>query len=88
LGERIVIEEINGENDLIDLENTNPNKRAIHIHGGMEHNLVGYAKYYSCGSTKITINNKFTRKIDHIEEIFKYIVDVRNKLYFELGTVV
>jgi len=25
LGERIAIEEINGEDDLIDLENTNPN---------------------------------------------------------------
>jgi hypothetical protein len=26
-------------------------KRAIHIHGRMEHNMVRYAKYYSCGST-------------------------------------
>jgi hypothetical protein len=26
-------------------------KKAIHINGGMEHNLAGYAKYYSCGNT-------------------------------------
>ncbi len=33
--------------------NKSPNRRAIHIYGGMEHNLVGYDKYYSYGSTKI-----------------------------------
>jgi hypothetical protein len=39
-----VVEKINGGDNSIDFENTNPNKRAIHIHGGMEHNLVEYAK--------------------------------------------
>jgi len=29
-----------GQDNSIDLKNTNPNQRAIHIHGGMEHNLV------------------------------------------------
>jgi len=42
-----VVEAINGEDNSIDLENTNLYRRAIHIHGGMEHNLAGYAKYYS-----------------------------------------
>jgi hypothetical protein len=35
----------------IDSKNIDPYRRAIHIHGGMEHNLAKYAKYYSCGST-------------------------------------
>jgi hypothetical protein len=39
LGERKIIEEINGGDNLRDSENTNPTKRAIHIHGRMEHNL-------------------------------------------------
>jgi hypothetical protein len=42
------IKEINGGNN--STENTNLDKRAIHIQGGMEHNLARYAKYYSCGS--------------------------------------
>jgi len=33
-------------NNSIALENTNLKKRAIHIHGRMEHNLVGYTNYY------------------------------------------
>jgi hypothetical protein len=41
--------------------NINLNKKAIHIHGGMEHNLAGDAKYYSCGNTKILGSNAFTR---------------------------
>jgi hypothetical protein len=36
---------INGGDNTIDLKNTKLNKRAIHIHGGMEHNLAKYAKY-------------------------------------------
>jgi hypothetical protein len=44
LGERKMVEEINGGNNSTDSENTNPNKR-------MEQNLVGSTKYYSCGST-------------------------------------
>jgi hypothetical protein len=45
-----MVEKANGANNSIDFENTNPNRRAIHIHGGMEHNLGEYAKYYSCES--------------------------------------
>jgi hypothetical protein len=37
------IEEVNGGDNSIDSEYSNPDRRAIHIHGGMEHNLVGYA---------------------------------------------
>jgi hypothetical protein len=43
LGERI-IEEVNGGDNS---KNTNLDRRAIHIHGRMEHNLVGYTNYYS-----------------------------------------
>jgi len=46
-----LIEEANGGDNSIDSKYIDPIKRVIHIHGGMEHNLVGYAKYYSCGST-------------------------------------
>jgi hypothetical protein len=42
-----MVEEINGGDNSNHLEKTNLVKRAIHIHGGMEHNLAGYAKYYS-----------------------------------------
>jgi hypothetical protein len=31
----------------------------------MEHNLPEYAKYYSCGCTKISKSSEFTREIDH-----------------------
>jgi hypothetical protein len=46
-----VVEEVNGGDNSKDSKNTNPNIRAIHIHGRMEHNLVKYAKYYSYGRT-------------------------------------
>jgi len=49
-----MVEEVNRGDNSIDSKKTNLDKRVIHIHGGMEHNLVGYAKYYSCGSTKIS----------------------------------
>jgi hypothetical protein len=70
-----MVEEINGGDNSTNLENTNPNpnKRAIHIHGGMEHNLAGYAKYYSYRSTKISRSNEFTRKIDYnIKDFSRY----------------
>ncbi len=49
--EKKVVEIVYGGGNSTDSENTNPNQRAIHIHGGMEHNLVEYAKYYFCGCT-------------------------------------
>jgi hypothetical protein len=36
----------------------------------MEHNLARYAKYYSCGSTKILGNNEFIKEIDHCKRYF------------------
>jgi hypothetical protein len=48
-----MIEKINGGDNSTNSENTNPNKRAIHIHGGMEHNMARYAKCYSFKDTKI-----------------------------------
>jgi hypothetical protein len=46
-----LVEEVNGGDNSTDSKDIDPIKRAIHIHGGMEHNLVRYAKYYSYGST-------------------------------------
>jgi hypothetical protein len=51
MGKKRIVEEVNGGDNSIDSKNTNPTKKAIHIHGGMEHNLVRYVKYYSYGST-------------------------------------
>jgi hypothetical protein len=48
-----------------DFKNTNPDRRAIHIHGGMKHNLAGYAKYYYCRNTQILGGSEFIRKFDY-----------------------
>jgi hypothetical protein len=60
-----MVEEVNGGDNSTNLEDTDPAKSAINIHGGMEHNLFGYAKYYFYGSTKISGCNKFTRKFNY-----------------------
>jgi hypothetical protein len=65
-----MVQEVNGGDNSIDSKNTNLDKRAIHIHGRMEHNLVGYAKYYSYKNTEISRGNEFTRKIDYIRRDF------------------
>ncbi len=57
-----MVEEVNGGNNSINSKNTDPERKAIHIHGGTKHNLVGYAKYYSYGNTKISRINEFTRE--------------------------
>jgi hypothetical protein len=36
----------------------------------MEHNLGRYAKYYSCGSIKISRGSEFTKENDYSNEIF------------------
>jgi hypothetical protein len=51
LGERRVVEVVYGGDNSTYSKNINPDQMAIYIRGGMEHNLAGYAKYYSCGST-------------------------------------
>jgi hypothetical protein len=51
-------------------ENTNLDKKTIHIHGRMEHNLARYAKYYSCGHTKILEVVYSQGKLITMEEIF------------------
>jgi hypothetical protein len=61
LGEIKMVEKVNGGNNSTYFKNINPNRRAIHIHGEMEHKLVGYAKYCSRGSTKILKNSEFTK---------------------------
>ncbi len=65
-----MVEEVNGGDNSIDSKNTNPYSKAIHIHGRMEHNLAEYAKYYSCGCTKISRSSEFTREIDHSRRDF------------------
>jgi hypothetical protein len=47
-----VVEVVNGGDNSTNFENRNLDKSAMHIHGGMEHNLAKYAKYYSCGRIK------------------------------------
>jgi hypothetical protein len=51
----------------------------------MEQNMAGYAKYYYCGSIELSGSSEFIREIDHNRRDFS--TDVRNKLYFELGTI-
>jgi hypothetical protein len=66
-----VVEIVYGGDNSIDSKNTHSNKRVIHIHGAMEHNLVEYAKNYSCGCTKILGSSEFTRKtIITVKDIF------------------
>jgi hypothetical protein len=65
-----MVEEVNGGDNSIDLENIDLDKRAIHIHGMMEHNLARYAKCYSYASTKILGGNDFTRKTDYSTRVF------------------
>ncbi len=90
MGERRTVEKDNGGNNSTNSKNTNPNIRAIHIHGGMEHNLAGYAKYYSYENTKILGGSEFTRETNHSERDFfrHWKTDVRNKLCSQLGIVV
>jgi hypothetical protein len=47
-------EKVNGGDNSKYSKNIYPDKRTIHIHGGMEHNLARYAKYYSYGNIKIS----------------------------------
>ncbi len=65
-----MIKVANGGNNSTDFLSTNPDRRAIHIHGRMEHNLPGYVKYYFCGRTKFLGSSEFTREIDHNKKDF------------------
>jgi hypothetical protein len=69
IGRKKTIEEVNGRDNSIDSKNTNLDIRAIHIHGRMEHNLAGYAKYYSCGNVSQKVVNS-QEKLIIIEKIF------------------
>ncbi len=89
MGERRTVQEVNGGDKLIDLEDIDLGRSAIHIHGRMEHNLVEYAKYYSCGGIKISGGSEFTRETNYNKRDFSrhWLVNARNKLYFELGII-
>jgi hypothetical protein len=68
-----MVEKVNGGNNSTNLKDTDPAKRAIHIHGGMEHNLFEYAKYYSYGSIKISRCIELTRETNYNRrDISKY----------------
>jgi len=64
LGERRAVEIVYGGDNSTYSKNTNLDQKAIHMHGGMEHNLAMYAKYYSCVHTKISRSSESTREID------------------------
>jgi len=65
-----MVEKVNGGDNSIDSKNIDLDIKAMHIHGGMEHNLARYAKYYSCRNTKISRDSEFTRKIDYSKKDF------------------
>jgi hypothetical protein len=65
-----MVEKMNGGNNSTDSKNIDANKKAIHIHGGMEHNLAGYAKYYSNGSIEISRGSEFTRETNYNKRDF------------------
>jgi hypothetical protein len=73
LGERKAIEKIKGGHNSTNSKKKkkkNLDKRAIHIHGRMEHNVSGYAKFYSYGSREILGSSEFTKEIDHSRRDF------------------
>jgi hypothetical protein len=84
-----MIKEVNGGNNSTYSKNTYLDKKAIHLHGKMEHNLAEYAKYYFYGSTKISRGSEFTRNFDYNKRYFSkhWSTNVINKLYFELGKI-
>jgi hypothetical protein len=57
-----MVEEVKGGDNSTNSKNTYLDRKAIHIHGRMKHNMVGYAKYYSCAHTKISRSSEFTRE--------------------------
>ncbi len=63
-------EKVNGGENATYVKNIDPYRRAIHIHGRMEHNLAEYAKYYSCGSIEISRGSEFIKKIDYNKRDF------------------
>jgi hypothetical protein len=89
LGERRAIEAIYGGNNSTYLENTNLDQSTIHTHGGMEHNLAKYAKYYSCRCIEILGSSEFTTETNHnkIDVFGHWSAYVKNKLYFELRRI-
>jgi hypothetical protein len=65
-----MVEEVNGGDNSTDSKKVDLDRRAIHIHGGMEHNLAKYAKYYSRGNTKNQEVVNLQEKLITIKEIF------------------
>jgi len=68
--EKKMVEKVNGGDNSTNSKNIDLDRRAIHIHGRMEHNLVKYAKHYSCGNIEISKGSEFTRETYHNSRIF------------------
>jgi hypothetical protein len=49
----------------------------------MEHNLVGYAEYYSYGCTKILGSSEFTRETDHSRRDFSIEVTYEIRVFLK-----
>jgi murein tripeptide amidase MpaA len=65
-----MVEIVYGGDNSTNSKNTNPNRRVIHIHGRMEHNLAGYAKYYSYGCIENLGSSEFTKETYHNRKDF------------------
>jgi hypothetical protein len=65
-----MVEKVNGGINSTYSKNIDLDRRAIYIHGGMEHNLARYANYYFCGSTKFSRGNEFTKETNNSKRDF------------------
>jgi hypothetical protein len=83
-----MVEKINGGNNSTYSKNKNPNKRAIHIHGKMEHNLAGYVNSIPMEAQKYQEVVSSQEKLITIEKIFLNIgKQMLIKSHFKLGIV-
>jgi hypothetical protein len=71
LGERKAVEKVIGGDNSIDSKYTNQTEGPSTSMEGWNTTWSSMPKYYSCGSTKISRNNEFTREIDHSRKDFK-----------------
>ncbi len=58
-------------------QKTNSNRRAIHIHGWMEHNLAGYAKYYLMETHKF---QKVVNSLENLVIVKEFFLDIGKQM--------
>ncbi len=68
-----MVEKVNGGNNSTNLKHIILDKRAIRIHGGMEHNLAKYAKYILVETQKSQEVVNLQEKLITIKEKFQDI---------------